>query len=447
MNNQAKLVVLASVLLFAADVSALELIDCDQLMLISGHTSDNVSVFNACDGKFLQNLDTEGRIDGAQATRIGPDGNLYVASEANGKILRYDGKTLAYIDEFAAGTSINEPTGLAFGPDGNLYVASFADDKVIKLAGNTGQSLGEFASNIDGPDAGMVFGPDGRLYVPAFFGNNISVLEGQTGALLNEITGQLRNPRVVAFEPGGGNFLVSVSATGRISKYSSAGVFGSNITSSFTRVSGMAFRNDGALFAISSEFGRAREVDLETGVIGSPFSENNSISGATFITFMDFEGMAAPAAVNTNQLWVVGLADMTGLTISLDADAFVFATGGLFGDAFDPAKVTLHSFGSLAIELTDCAEASLTFNTEGNAAIGSGGYPLQKIGINRSLTECQALGFDATTTSIDALTGAWFGGPARDGEGFFIDVLENNTAVVSWFTYGAADTNTPFVSE
>lgn len=437
MNIKYKPPVLVLLLLLTANVNALGPINCDQLMLISAYWSNNVYVFNACNGEFLQPLDSEGRILGAQATRIGQDGLLYVASEKNGKILRYDPNTLAYIDEFAADTLINEPTGLAFGPDGNLYVASFSDDRVFKLNGSTGQLMGVFATGIDGPDAGMVFGPDGNLYVPAFDGNNISVLNGQSGNTVKTITGGLRNPRVVTFEPDSNRFLVSIWGAGTIARYNGSGVLESTITKSFPKVTGLAHRKDGTLFAISDNAGFARPVNPVTGVIGNDFTASAGISGATFISFIDVDPEVSAGPGPTNQFWAVGVGEITGLTISLDADSFIFTTGAEFGDAFDPDKVVRHSFGSVDISLISCEKASMNFNTEGSAGMGSGAYDLQKLGQNISMTNCQQAGFDLATTPITALSGAWYGGAERNGEGFFIDVLDNGSAVVAWFTYAA----------
>lgn len=439
MNIKYKSPVLVLLLLLTANVKALAPIDCDQLMLISAYWSNNVYVFNACNGEFLQQLDSAGRIQGAQATRIGPDGLLYVASEKNGKILRYNPNTLEYIDEFSADTLLNEPTGLAFGPDGNLYVASFSDDKILKINGNTGEFIGIFATGIDGPDAGMVFGPDGNLYVPAFNGNNVNILDGQSGAKVKTITGGLRNPRVVTFEPDSNRFLVSIWGSGNIARYSGSGDFESTITSSFSKVTGLAYRKDGTLFAISDSLGVARPVDPLSGAIGNNFTASAGISGATFISFIDYDPALSGGPGPTNQFWAVGVGEITGLTISLDADSFIFATGAEFGDAFDPDKVVRHSFGNMDISLVSCEKASMNFDTEGNAGMGYGTYDLQKIGQNIPMANCQQAGFDLSTTPNTALTGAWYGGPERDGEGFFIDVLDNGLAVVAWFTYSLAE--------
>ena len=71
---------------------------CAHRLLLSGYFSNNVHVYNACDGRFERLLDSANRIAGAQATRLSEDGKLYVVSEENGRILRYDAASLAYQD-------------------------------------------------------------------------------------------------------------------------------------------------------------------------------------------------------------------------------------------------------------------------------------------------------------------------------------------------------------
>jgi hypothetical protein len=271
--------------------------------------------------------------------------------------------------------------------------------------------------------------------VPAYDGNDIKVFDGASGALVRAISGQLIRPRVVLFEPDSTDFLVSVFGAGDISRYKESGEFDQFVTQSFASVTGLAYRKDGALFAISSTNGRARTVNPTSGEIGNLFTESAGVSSATFITFIDF---SATEPVNSNQLWGIGVGNISGLSITIETDSFLSASGGAFGDAFDPEAIELHPHGSIIISLKSCTEAALIYNTDDGANIGSGSYDLVKLGRNSALAECLDTGFDEATTSQNALTGAWYGGPTRDGEGFFVDTLDNGTAIVTWFTYGAA---------
>ena len=90
---------------------------CAERVLVSGYFSNNVHVYDGCNGAFERLLDDQNRIRGPQAVKIGPDGRLYVVSEENGRILRYDARTLAYIDTFITTGAGFNATGIAFAPD------------------------------------------------------------------------------------------------------------------------------------------------------------------------------------------------------------------------------------------------------------------------------------------------------------------------------------------
>ena len=70
---------------------------------------------------------------------IGPDGNVYSAGVGSDNVFRFDGTTVALIDEFVTAGSggLSTPQGLAFGPDGNLYVASDLTNEVLRYDGGT----------------------------------------------------------------------------------------------------------------------------------------------------------------------------------------------------------------------------------------------------------------------------------------------------------------------
>lgn len=142
-------------------------------ILVSNTRGNNIVSFDEVTGNFLGEFITadRGLID-PDTIVYGPDGNIYVSSGTtleNSAILRFDGKTGAFIDRFASGNGLYRPYGMAFGPDGNLYVSSFLSDEILRYDSKTGQFVDTFArgtaiaDGLNGPN-GLLFGPDGFLY-------------------------------------------------------------------------------------------------------------------------------------------------------------------------------------------------------------------------------------------------------------------------------------------
>src|ERR1044072_4845588 len=75
-------------------------------------------------------------------------GDLFVSSEGNNAIKRFDGLTGAYVGDFVAANSggLTKPEGIRFGADGNLYVSSSSTNEVLRYNGSTGAFMGGFAS-------------------------------------------------------------------------------------------------------------------------------------------------------------------------------------------------------------------------------------------------------------------------------------------------------------
>ncbi len=117
---------------------------------------------------------------------FGPDGNLYVGDWSGGepeddflgfgRILRFDGTTGEFIDEFAPFGSggLQHPFGMVFAPavenpnELDLYVCEVAVGSILRYDGTTGAFIETFVPNgsggLDAPLA-LTFGPDGSLYV------------------------------------------------------------------------------------------------------------------------------------------------------------------------------------------------------------------------------------------------------------------------------------------
>jgi DNA-binding beta-propeller fold protein YncE len=137
----------------------------------------------------------------------GPDGNVYVAAPAAGKVLRFDGRTGHFLDAFVTNEAGRPPVGggLAFGPDGALYVASTA--AVMRFDGRTGAYIDTFVASGSGGlsgTVGILFGPDGNLYVSDFVIGSVLRYHGQSGAFIDEFLprgrGPISGPRTIAFK-------------------------------------------------------------------------------------------------------------------------------------------------------------------------------------------------------------------------------------------------------
>jgi len=105
--------------------------------------------------------------------KFSPDGALYVSTspepgsgQPDNRVLRYSGTTGQLLGEFVpeASGGLAAPGALAFGPDGDLYVVSRDNDRVLRYDGQTGSFLGAITGGQEAP-FGLTFGPDGDLYV------------------------------------------------------------------------------------------------------------------------------------------------------------------------------------------------------------------------------------------------------------------------------------------
>ena len=172
-------------------------------------------------GAFIDVFASGGGLTKPSALTFGPDGNLYVNSQGTNAVLRYDGITGRFMDMFVTGDpsdpsdQINQDsTGLTFGPDGNLYINSHKTDSVLRFDGKTGAPRGVFAV---GPElqqpAGLAFGPDGNLYVASHGPNPVLRYDGVTGALIDIFVaagaGSIRNPTVLQFGRDGTLYVAS----------------------------------------------------------------------------------------------------------------------------------------------------------------------------------------------------------------------------------------------
>jgi len=271
----------------------------DPTLLVSGYTSSAVHAF-AADGTPLGPL---GAASGAQAMRYGPDGDLYVCAEEGDSVLRFDGSTGAPLGPFVFDDpatpqdetgGLRAPTAAVFGPDGQLYVASFQDDAVLRYDGATGAYVDDFipagTGAINGPDAGMDFGPDGHLYIPSFNNNRVLRYHGKTGAPLGafvpvDLT-TLSRPRCLRWR-GDGLMYVTSWGNNRVLRYDLNGDL-VDVFATLVRPTGLAFGPGGRLYVTSDQTNKVFVFDGATGAALGEFANAGQagVSGATYLEWL-----------------------------------------------------------------------------------------------------------------------------------------------------------------
>ncbi|MBC8071583.1 MAG: hypothetical protein IAG13_24870 [Deltaproteobacteria bacterium] len=256
-------------------------IDSGLELLVCSFNADAVHRFDLDDGSFLGELGPTDDLDGALGIVVGPDGDIYVASEESNLVLRFGGADGAFVSRFVSDDprtrDVDESGGLSgpgavlFGPDDALYVSSFDSDAILRYDGSTGAFIDVFVASgeggLNGPDAGTVFGPDGNLYVPSYYSNAIARYDGTTGTSLGDFaTDMLDAPRTVVFE--GEHMYVANEGSSEVLRFDATtgdfvDVFVASGAGGLNGAAGMVFDPSGVLHVASVNNNRVLRFDSE----------------------------------------------------------------------------------------------------------------------------------------------------------------------------------------
>lgn len=160
---------------------------------------------------------SEGDLSNPTGIAFGPDGDLYVASSGNDRILRYDGTTGQPRGAFVEGPPLSQPFSLIFDPGGDLLVSS---GSVVQRFDPQGNFLGQAARDTAlVQPIGLALGSDGLLYVANSTARRIDRFDPATGGQVDAFAvDSLSFPSDVAFGPDG-DLYVSSAAHRRVVRF------------------------------------------------------------------------------------------------------------------------------------------------------------------------------------------------------------------------------------
>lgn len=394
------------ILAFAAAASA-GAQSCPRHLFVSGYFSNNVAIFDACDGHFLRQLDAAGRIKGAQAVRLNPaDDLIYVVSEVNGQVQRYRHDAgYSFVDVFAQFTPEIDPTGIAFGADGRVYVASYGTSRVFELDRATGQVVRTVLpgdSGLLGADNGLMMSGAGLIYVPGYSTSSVARVNPATGevraAFVPSRAQGLRRTRGIVDE--GATILVGGEGSGEVYRFdANTGAFVGKAVTGLGAPTGLALDADGSILVLSGN--RVRRFDRNSGAdLGTLATvDEGAIEGGTFIALIPAVGSTGLITNGFTGSWVdAGMAGQFGLALEvlrgnlLVVEIYMFAPGGgqawiggvgaiegdhatvvmstingpggRFGANFDPARVQNTPWGTVTLRFADCNRGSLEWTSD-----------------------------------------------------------------------------------
>jgi DNA-binding beta-propeller fold protein YncE/tetratricopeptide (TPR) repeat protein len=199
----------------------------DGHLYVANRRANTVVKFDGNTGEGLGTFVTanSGGLDLAAGIAFGPDGNLYVVSDGDDTIKRYDGTSGHPLPSsgqtgatFAAGGGLDHPDDLVFGPDGRLYVGSQSNDQVVRYEADGSHGATFVSSGSGGLDqpVSLRFGSDGDLYVCSYKSNCVLRYQGPGGDSPGSFRDvfvpsqfSLSQPTGIAFGPDGALYVTS----------------------------------------------------------------------------------------------------------------------------------------------------------------------------------------------------------------------------------------------
>jgi hypothetical protein len=133
----------------------------------------------------------------------------------------------------------------------------------------------------------------------------------------------------------------------------------------------------------------------------------------------------------TDLMWFIGVGNVVGNSVVIDN--IQSTSGGVFGAGFDTNAIVNNDVGSLSVVFPDCNASSnpgrMVFQTKSEFKDSIENLLVKSSRLSR-LLNCD----QSQPNPQSGRSGAFYD-PARSGEGVFVEVLDNGSAVVIFYTY------------
>ena len=380
--------------------------------------------------------------------------HIFITSEGSERVLKWNVASGA-VSVLAQG--LLQPKAIAYAPDGKLLASS--GNSIVRIDPDTGAILDTLVAEGAGGVNGLVFAA-----VIAIPGASTPVVDAtQVGTQFWVVGDGVFNGRALEFD--------AVSATGAAF---GAGLAFSELTFkrwgririelvSCTQArfrwdstgAGSAGFGAGGFDAVryleNEDTARCRQQPLDNpdrswvngmwwggpARAGEGFTLDRNADGTTFFAWFTHRPPAAMAGVDASQVgtqyWVTADARFSGRVLQMDAA--YSATGTAFGPGLRFSDLAIKRWGAVRFELVSCTEARFSWDSTGtgSAGFGTGSYTVYRYFENEDTARCRQHGVDAADKSW--VSGMWWGGAPRSGEGFILDRGADGTTFFAWFTH------------
>lgn len=255
-------------------------------LLVCSLLSDQVLRFDGTTGTLI-GVFADTHLDGPEGITVGPDGNVYVASEYSENITKWS-PSGAYLGDFVPAMAGWED--LEFGPDGNLYaMAHFgeAGGPISKFDGTSGAYLGQWGAGAAvSHQHGLTFGPDGNPNIGrTIFGpvGSIGKIDQGTGTFVGSVATDPHIDGIFDLVFHGGLIYTSDHLSGAIHRFNPvSGAYMGDFVSGGDPSWGMIFHTDGWLYVSSG--GSVVRYDASSGALHDTFA--TGIGGSAGMAFV-----------------------------------------------------------------------------------------------------------------------------------------------------------------